>query len=143
MAKKKKRGKNSKNKRGSVEIKRAIQFKDDMQEYVLMIKMLGDRRIMVKLPDTSEKMAIIPGRFRKRCWMKAGDILLASYREFQADKLDIVYKYTPDEARKLVKFNEIPPFFLANINETSSAKEDETGITFALEEEAGFIFDDI
>ena len=77
-----------------------------------MTKMLGDRRIMVRLPDHTEKMAIIPGRFRKRCWMKAGDVLLASYREFQNDKLDIIYKYTPEEARKLVNYKEIPSFFL-------------------------------
>jgi len=143
MAKKKKRGKNSKNKRGNVQTKRAIQFKSEMQEYVLMTKMLGDRRIMVRLPDTSEKLAIIPGRFRKRCWMKAGDVLLASYREFQENKLDIVYKYTPDEARKLVGLAEIPSFFLDTVAGASNVKEAETGITFAVEDDIGFSFDDI
>lgn len=142
MAKKKKRGKNSKNKRGAVTTKRAIAFKDDMQEYVVMIKMLGDRRIMVRLPDTSEKLAIIPGRFRKRCWMKAGDVLLASYREFQANKLDIVHKYTPDEARQLVGYKEIPPFFL-DATTAAGAKEVETGIAFEFEDDIGFNFDDI
>jgi translation initiation factor 1A len=141
MAKKKKRGKNSKNKRGNVQDKRAIQFKGEMQEYVLMTKMLGDRRIMVKLPDTSEKLAIIPGRFRKRCWMKPGDVLLASYREFQENKLDIVHKYNPDEARRLVGFDEIPSFFL-DIG-ASGVKEEETGITFAVEDDIEFSFDDI
>lgn len=143
MAKKKKRGKNSKNKKGTVATKRAIQFKDEMQEYVLMTKMLGDRRIMVRLPDASEKLAIIPGRFRKRCWMKPGDVLLASYREFQANKLDIVYKYTPDEARKLVGYDEIPSFFLDSIHGAAGEKEAETGITFEVEDGMGFNFDDI
>ena len=142
MAKKKKRGKNSKNKRGAVATKRAIVFKDDMQEYVVMTKMLGDRRITVRLPDTSEKLAIIPGRFRKRCWMKAGDVLLASYREFQENKLDIVHKYTPEEARQLVGYKEIPPFFL-DTTAGGGVKEAETGISFEYEDEIGFNFDDI
>ena len=141
--KNKKRSKNSKNKRGVVSVKRLVEFKDDMQEYVVMTKMLGDRRIMVKLPDTSEKMAIIPGRFRKRCWMKTGDVLLASYREFQADKLDIVYKYTPEEARQLVNYKEIPSFFLDTDRGSSNAKEGEIGVTFAVEDDIGFSFDDI
>ena len=143
MAKKKKRGKNSKNKKGAVATKRAIEFKDAMQEYVVMTKMLGDRRIMVRLPDATEKLAIIPGRFRKRCWMKAGDVLLASYREFQDNKLDIIHKYTPEEARQLVNFEEIPSFFLdAAGGGISTVKEGETGITF-VEDDMGFSFDDI
>ena len=137
--KNKKRSKNSKNKRGVVTIKRAVEFKDDMQEYVVMTKMLGDRRIMARLPDGTEKMAIIPGRFRKRCWMKPGDVLLASYREFQADKLDIIYKYTPEEARKLVNYQEIPSSFL-DTDRGSTSKEEESGVIF---EEEAVSFDDI
>ncbi len=140
MVKKKKRGKNSKNKKIAGP-KRAIEFKDGMQEYVVMTKMLGDRRILVKLPDKSEKLAIIPGRFRKRCWMSTGDILLASYREFQTDKLDIVYKYTPDEARRLVNFNEIPSFFLDMLNGNTEVKEDDTNVFFT--DDTAFDFDDI
>ena len=139
--KNKKRAKNSKNRRGAVSVKRAVEFKDDMQEYVVMTKMLGDRRIMVRLPDTSEKLAIIPGRFRKRCWMKAGDVLLASYREFQENRLDIVHKYTPEEARQLVNYKEIPPFFL-DTTTAGSAKEAETG-GIAFEYDDGFSFEDI
>jgi translation initiation factor 1A len=137
MPKKKKSGKNSKNKGPT--IKRILTLKEDMQEYVLMTKMLGDRKIMVKLPDYSEKMAVIPGRFRKRCWMKAGDILLASWREFQDDKLDIVHKYNDDEARQLAIYQEIPPFFL---NNGAPDDKEDIGITFANENNT-FDFDEI
>lgn len=141
MPKKKKSGKNSKNKKDNTTTKRTLEFKGDMQEYVVMTKMLGDRRIMVKLPDGSEKLAIIPGRFRKRCWMKAGDILLASWREFQNTKLDIIHKYTTDEARLLVKYEEIPNFFLDATNGTTEPTEEDIGVTFGAEDE--FNFDDI
>ena len=64
------------------------------------------------LPDKSEMLAVIPGRFRKRCWMKVGDILIVSRREFQATKLDVIHKYNDEETRKLAKDHEIPEFFL-------------------------------
>jgi translation initiation factor 1A len=142
MPKKKKSGKNSKNKKGSITaVKRVIEFKGDLQEYVVMTKMLGDRRITVKLTDGSEKMAIIPGRFRKRCWMKPGDILLASWREFQDNKLDIVHKYNSDEARQLARLEEIPSFFLDDVTGYTKTAEKDLGITFGAEDD--FTFDDI
>ena len=78
-----------------------------------MTKMLGDRRIMVQLVDKTEIMAIIPGRFRKRCWMKAGDVLLISRRDFQQDKFDVIHKYNDDEIKFLVRELEIPSFFIS------------------------------
>lgn len=83
-----------------------------MEEYAQITKMLGDRKIMVMLPDKSENLAVIPGRFRKRCWMKVGDVLIVSRREFQSGKLDVIYKYNDDETRKLAKDYEIPEFFM-------------------------------
>lgn len=95
--------------------KRTLIYKDNMEEYSQVSKMLGDRRIMVMLPDKSELLAIIPRRFRKRCWIKLGDVLLISRREYQQSKLDVIYKYTDMEARKLAKEYEIPEFFLDSL----------------------------
>lgn len=97
---------------GQTPVKRTLVYKGDMEEYAQITKMLGDRKIMVMLPDKSEMLAVIPGRFRKRCWMKVGDILIISRREFQATKLDVIYKYNDEETRKLAKDHEIPDFFL-------------------------------
>ena len=71
MPKKGGKKKNKKNS-GPVGTKRVLIYKGDMEEYAQMTKMLGDRRIIVMLPDKTETMAIIPGRFRKRCWIKVG-----------------------------------------------------------------------
>jgi len=97
---------------GQTSVKRVIIYKDDMEEYAQITKMLGDRKITVMLPDKSEMLAVIPGRFRKRCWMKVGDILIVSRREFQATKLDVIHKGNDEETRKLAKDHEIPEFFL-------------------------------
>lgn len=112
--------------------KRALLYKDDMQEYAKMTKMLGDRRIMVMLPDKTEVMAIIPGKFRKRCWMKIGDTLIVSRRDFQESKWDVCYKYNEDEVRLLIKKDEIPSFFADNCNDSSVTNE--TDIEFVAED---------
>jgi translation initiation factor 1A len=101
--------------------KRSLVYKDDMQEYGMMTKMLGGQRIMVMLVDKTEIMAVIPGRFRKRCWMKAGDTLIVSRREFQESKWDVCYKYNEDEVRIMVKKDELPSFFLDRQTDNSGS----------------------
>ena len=110
---------------GKPVVKRSLIYKDDMEEYAQMIKMLGDRRIMVMLPDKSEILAIIPRRFRKRCWMKVGDVLLVSRRDYQITKLDVIYKYTDEETRSLSIEHEIPEFFLNSLLSGNRDKNDD------------------
>jgi len=136
----KKKGKGRK-KGGQEKVKRVLTYCGPMEVYAKIIKLLGDRRVTIVLEDGQEVLGIIPGRFRKRVWMKPGDIVLASLREFQDNKNDIIHKYTTDEIRKLVKEKEIPRFFLDGLATTS----DETGeITFEVEEkDDAFDFGDI
>ncbi len=99
--------------------KRALIYKEELEEYAQVSRLLGDRRLMVTLLDKSETLAIIPGRFRKRCWIKVGDVIIVSRREFEIGKMDVIYKYNDDEIRKLIRDKEIPDYFtdaLANNN---------------------------
>ena len=54
------------NKSGQDENIRDIEFKQDMEEYGKVMRLLGDRKILIKLPDCSEIMGVIPGKFRKK-----------------------------------------------------------------------------
>lgn len=129
----KKKGAKKKGKKGGGDTaeKRTLIISEDMQEYAKIIKLLGDRRINVVLTDSSESLAVIPGRFRKRCWMKVGDVILVSRRDFQEGKLDVVYKYKDDEIRKLCKHGEIPNFFL------------DAGAIRGVDEDGGFIIGNV
>ena len=98
--------------------KRALIYKEELEEYA-QVSNCCDRRLMVTLLDKSETLAIIPGRFRKRCWIKVGDVIIVSRREFEIGKMDVIYKYNDDEIRKLIRDKEIPDYFtdaLANNN---------------------------
>lgn len=67
-------------------------------------------------------------------WINNGDIILLSLREFQDEKADVIQKYTPDEARDLVKHGEIPAS--AKINENDQGGGDEDG-EVEFEEDSG------
>jgi len=56
---------------------------------------LGARRMMVKCLDGKSRVCRIPGRLKRRLWIREGDIVLVSPWEFGGDeKGDILFKYT-------------------------------------------------
>jgi len=118
---------------------RTLVLKDDEQEYGKITKMLGDRKVTVLLTDGSEILGLIPGKFRKRVWFKVDDIVLVGRREFQNDRVDIVYKYHDYEAKKLLKMSEVPPKFLDIVSEGGIEQQN----TIENDNDFGFDFDDI
>jgi translation initiation factor 1A len=68
---------------------------------------------------------------RKRVWINVGDIVLVSLREFQDSKADIIWKYTPDEARQLKAYGELPANVRPNEAEVGGDESESDGIEFA------------
>jgi translation initiation factor 1A len=65
-------------------------------------KMLGAEHIVVLCVDGKQRTARIPGRMRKKTWIKEGDVVLVAPWDFQPDKADIIHKYMHDEIKKLI-----------------------------------------
>ncbi len=87
---------------------RELTFKEEMQEYSQVLRLLGDSRLEVQCMDGVKRMAHIRGKMRKKVWIALGDIVLVALREYEMDKCDIILKYTEDEVRKLKSLEEIP-----------------------------------
>ncbi|MEM2956297.1 MAG: translation initiation factor eIF-1A [Candidatus Pacearchaeota archaeon] len=65
---------------------------------------LGASRMMVKCFDGKTRTCRVPGRLKRKLWLREGDIVLVEPWEFQPDeKGDIVYKYNPTAAEWLKK----------------------------------------
>ena len=123
--KKKRRGKKDLGNDGPQ--RRIITSDGPYQRYAQALKMLGDRRIAANVYDPDrkiweEKLIHVRGKFRKRVWINIGDLVLISTRPFEtdgsgssgdegSDKLpfggDVIHKYSPQEAKKLLKMGEI------------------------------------
>ena len=102
------------------EIKRDMVFRDDGQEYCLMTKMLGDGRCEGQLLNgqSTMVMAHIRGKMKKRVFIHMGDVVLVGLRDFQEGKVDIIHKYTSEEAKNLVHLGEI-----AELSESRTCKD--------------------
>lgn len=104
----KKRGKkNSKTNRNNIVETRAILYKQEgQQEYALVVKMLGDRRVRAYCYDGVERLCRIRGSM-KRIRVSPGDTVLVSFRDFTEKCSDIIHRYNSAEVNKLKKKGEL------------------------------------
>ena len=85
-----------------------ITYKDSKvgQEYAIVIQRLGGNRLLVKSivnKNIKEVQAVIPGSFRKKVWMKDGDLILIQSRSFNDSQYDVIHKYSESEEKELKK----------------------------------------
>ena len=88
--------------------KRELVFKEDGQEYGQVVKMLGTGHVEALCFDGVTRVCHIRGKMRKKVWINQSDIVLIGLRDYQDGKGDVILKYTPDEARNLKAYGELP-----------------------------------
>ena len=71
-------------------------------------QLLGASRIKIMCADGKPRMGRIPGKIRKRMWIREGDLVIVKPWEFQDDKADILYRYTKTQASYLSRRKMIP-----------------------------------
>lgn len=71
-------------------------------------QLLGASRIRVMCADGKSRLGRIPGKLKKRMWIREGDLLVVKVWEFQQDKCDIRHRYTKTEATYLSRKGIIP-----------------------------------
>ena len=63
---------------------------------------LGGSRNRVRCLDGKTRICRIPGRLKRRLWVRESDIVIVEPWEFSGDdKGDVVYKYTPTQVQWL------------------------------------------
>lgn len=104
-----KKGKKGKKIKTHDDVDRPLVFKEENQEYCQVVKLLGNSRVEGNCFDGKTRLCRIRGTLKKKkIWIKSGDFVIASLREFEDDKADIIYVYKSKEVKKLVKMGEIP-----------------------------------
>lgn len=65
-------------------------------------QLLGDRRMTVRCTDGNTRLCRIPGKIRRRIWIKEGNIVLVEPWEVQSNERgDILWRYTYQQAEWL------------------------------------------
>ncbi|VDO37838.1 unnamed protein product [Haemonchus placei] len=77
-------------------------------EYGRVLKIFGNRYVLVSCSDNKQRVCRIRGRLRKKVQVRGGSIVLVELRDYQDYKGDIIYKYTYTEAQLLKKRKKVP-----------------------------------
>ena len=109
-------------------MRRLLTLKEEDQEYGQVTKMLGSSRVECMCSDQKKRVCLIRGKMKNRVWIRQGDLLLISIRDFEPDKGDVFLKYTNDEYRDLEKMGAIPEA-MEMIDEVKGESDDEIEFT--------------
>ncbi len=103
-----KHGNNHRNRQNTQVSKRELVLAaPEESDYGQVLKLLGDKRAEVMCLSSGKLlMCRIAGRIHQ--WIQREDIVLIGLRNFEPGKGDIILRYTPVEARKLMKSGYIP-----------------------------------
>jgi len=67
----------------------------------IITQRVGGSRMLVSCMDGKTRNCRVPGRNRRGLWLREGDAILIEPWEFDSDKGDVLFKYTPAAIEKL------------------------------------------
>ncbi len=67
----------------------------------IITQRLGNSRMFVSCMDGKTRNCRVPGGKKRGLWLRENDVVLIKPWDFDDDKGDVEYKYTPNESRKL------------------------------------------
>ena len=76
--------------------------------FALAEQILGGRRVTVLCADGETRMARIPGKMRRRQWVREGDLIIVWPWDFQDTKADVKHRYTKTQAMYLSRKGVLP-----------------------------------
>ncbi|MHB8633882.1 MAG: translation initiation factor eIF-1A [Thermoplasmatota archaeon] len=76
--------------------------------FAIADELLGASKLKVMCEDGKSRMARIPGKMKRRMWIKPGDLIIVKPWDFQDDKADVKYRYVRTQAVNLSRKKKIP-----------------------------------
>ena len=71
--------------------------------FALATQRMGGDQIRALGADGKERSCRIPGKLKKRVWIREGDVIIIKLWDFQPNKADIVWRYLPLQTARLKK----------------------------------------
>ena len=76
--------------------------------FALAEQILGGRRVTILCEDGETRLARIPGKMRRRQWVREGDLIIVWPWDFQDAKADVKHRYTKTQAMYLSRKGVLP-----------------------------------
>ena len=81
-----------------------VKLPRDKESFGIVDQRLGASRMRVRCLDGKTRICRIPGRLKRRLWVREGDLILIEPWELGGDeKGDVIFKYTPTQISWLKK----------------------------------------
>jgi translation initiation factor 1A len=97
--------------------------------FAIAEQILGGRRVTVLCADGETRMARIPGKMRRRQWVREGDLIIVWPWDFQDSKADVKHRYTKTQAFYLSRKGVLPTDVdIFGMNTTTEDFDDDDGL---------------
>ena len=96
--------------------------------FAIADNILGGRRVRSICEDGESRLARIPGKMRRRQWVREGDLIVIQPWEFQDEKANVCMRYTKTQSLYLSRkgvLPEIVDLFGMSTEESQEAREPE------------------
>jgi translation initiation factor 1A len=83
----------------------------DLEQFGVVTQLMGSNQIKAICEDGVERQLRIPGKLKKKVWLRENDIIIAKMWDFQPSKGDIVWRYLGNQVswlRRKGKLNKLP-----------------------------------
>lgn len=91
---------------GYVRVRLPNKYKGEI--FAVADQIMGGSRLRVICEDGTTRLARIPGKLRRRMWIREGDLLIIAPWDFQQEKADVRFRYTSTQSAYLSRQGKIP-----------------------------------
>jgi len=77
--------------------------------FAIADQMLGGRRVRAICEDGEVRIARIPGKMRRRQWVREEDLIVVQPWEYQDDRANVITRYSKTQAMYLSRKGQLPP----------------------------------
>jgi len=132
---------------GSDKIRVPLPNRKVNEMFAIADQILGGRRVRAVCEDGDSRLARIPGKMRRRQWVREGDLIVIQPWDFQDEKANVVMRYTKTQSLYLSRKGVLPDIvdlfgMSEDVSEVSKVVADEEVIEEVIEDEEETITDE-
>jgi len=75
--------------------------KKDLEMFGLLVQLHGSDQVRVLCEDGLERMCRIPGKMRKKVWLREGDVVIVKLWDIQRSRADVVWRFFGAQVEQL------------------------------------------
>ncbi len=85
--------------------------REELEQFAIITQLMGSDQIKAMCEDGQERQFRIPGKLKKRVWLRENDFIIVKLWDFQPTKGDVVWRYLGNQVTWLKRkgyLNKLP-----------------------------------